>query len=30
MRVMTSQYEIMGKKSHLLSQNVFFQSIIYL
>ena len=27
--VTTSQYEISGKNSHLLSQNVFLQSIIY-
>ena len=29
MRVTTSQYKISGKNSHLLSQNVFLQSIIY-
>ena len=27
--VTTSQYEISGKNSHFLSQNVFLQSIIY-
>ena len=29
MRVTTSQYKISRKNSHLLSQNVFLQSIIY-